>query len=188
MAIPRIKFVRRTRRISRLLAWLLAPWLGLSLSLATGVGTAAYAQTVPVPPPGALPKGGQVRVGAGQITQSGQLLLIQQTTPRLGIDWQHFDIGSGATVEFRQPGASSVALNRVVGQDPSAIFGRLQSNGQVFLTNPNGVLFAPGSRVDVGGLVASTLDLSQADFAAGRYDFRGDGGTVRAQGQIQAGG
>jgi filamentous hemagglutinin family protein len=47
-------------------------------------------------------------------------------------------------------------LNRVIGQDPSSLLGRLQSNGRVFLINPNGIVFGTGSRMDVGGLVAST--------------------------------
>lgn len=181
MATPRLIPIRRHRRISRLLALLLAPFCGWSLAQNT-------------PPPSvlnlsatALPRGGQVRVGSGQITQAGQLLLIQQSTSKLGIDWQSFDIGRDATVEFRQPGAGSIALNRVLGHDPSAIYGRLVANGQVFLTNPHGVLFAPGSKVDVGGLIASTLDLSQDDFAAGALRFEGDGhGSVVHQGRIEA--
>ncbi len=179
MATPRVTLVRRQRRISRLLAWLLAPF----------VAAFAFAQNVPAP--NALPQGGQVKVGAGQLTQSGNLLLIQQLTPRLGLDWQSFNIGRDATVEFRQPGSASIALNRVIGPEASSIFGRLVSNGQVFLTNPSGILFAPGAQVDVGGLVASTLDLSQDNFAAGQLVFganTGAGGSVVNQGAITAGG
>ena len=179
MSTPRVILTRRYRRISRLLAVLLAPFCGWSL-----------AQTVPPTvlnlSASALPRGGQVRVGSGQITQTGQLLLIQQSSAKLGIDWQGFDIGRDATVEFRQPGADAIALNRVLGHDPSAIFGRLVANGQVFLTNPNGVLFAPGSKVDVGGLIASTLDLSQTDFAAGHLRFEGGDGAVVNRGRIEA--
>lgn len=167
---------RRRPRVSRLLAWLLAAWLGHA-----GL---ALAQVTP----GALPTGGQVMVGSGQLQLSPNLLVIQQNSNRLGLDWQSFNIGSGATVEFRQPGASSVALNRVVGNSGSEIYGQLKANGQVFLTNPNGVLFAPGSKVDVGGLVASTLDLSQQDFADGRYVFNANGaqGRVVNQGSLTA--
>ncbi len=150
---------RRRPRVSRLLAWLLAAWLGS--------GTLAQAQGAP----GALPTGGQVVVGSAQLLQANNLLVVQQNSNRLGLDWQAFNIGSGATVEFRQPNAGSVALNRVLGNSASQIYGQLKANGQVFLTNPNGVLFAPGAKVDVGGLVASTLDLSQQDFADGRYHF-----------------
>ncbi|WP_164885069.1 YDG domain-containing protein [Rubrivivax rivuli] len=174
---------RRTRRLrprllrlSRLLAWLLAAW--------AGPGTLALAQVAP----GSLPSGGQVVVGSGTLVHSPNLLVIQQNTARLGLDWQSFNIGSGATVEFRQPSASSVALNRVLGHSGTEIYGQLRANGQVFLTNPNGVLFAPGARVDVGGLVASTLDITQQDFADGRYVFSSTsaGGTVRNQGSLNA--
>ncbi len=178
---PRRAAVRKRRapprrRISRLLAWLLAAWLGSS--------GWALAQVAPT----ALPAGAQVKVGAGQLSQNGNLLLIQQSTDKLGLDWQSFNIGSGATVEFRQPGAGSIALNRVLGNSGSQIFGQLKANGQVFLTNPNGVLFAPGARVDVGGLVASTLDLAQQDFAEGRFQFnnRGATGSVLNQGSLRA--
>ena len=166
---------RRRPRLSRLLAWLLSAVLG-----SAGL---AYAQV----PAGALPSGGKVMVGSGQLQQAGSLLVVQQDTARLGLDWQSFNIGSGATVEFRQPGADSVALNRVLGHSGSQIFGQLRANGQVFLTNPHGVLFAPGAKVDVGGLVASTLDLSQEDFAAGRYSFGGSStASVVNQGSLRA--
>jgi trimeric autotransporter adhesin len=165
----------RHPRLSRLLAWLLSALLG-------GAGL-AYAQV----PANTLPTGGQVVVGSAQLQQGSHQLIVNQATPRLGIDWQSFSIGSGATVEFRQPGSDSVALNRIVGDSGSEIYGRLRANGQVFLVNPRGVLFAPGSKADVGGLVASTLDITQADFAAGRYHFQGNGsGSVVNQGTLRA--
>ena len=168
---------RRHPRLSRLLCWLLSAVLG-----SAGI---VYAQV----PTNALPAGGRVVVGAGQLQQGSNLLIVNQTSQRLGMDWQSFNIGSGATVEFRQPGASSVALNRILGNSGTEIYGQLRANGQVFLTNPHGVLFAPGSKVDVGGLVASTLDLSQEDFAAGRYIFSGSpqpGARVLNQGTLRA--
>ena len=164
------------RRLSRLLAWLLSAVLG-----STGL---AYAQV----PANTLPTGGRVVVGSAQVQQGASLMLITQGTQRLGMDWQSFNIGSSAMVEFRQPGSDSIALNRVVGNSGSEIYGQLRANGQVFLVNPNGVLFAPGAKVDVGGLIASTLDLTQSDFAAGRYHFNavGNGGSVVNQGRLQA--
>jgi trimeric autotransporter adhesin len=166
---------RRQPRLSRLLAWLLSAVLG-------GAGL-AYAQV----PAHTLPSGGQVVVGTAQLQHSSNQLIVNQGTARLGIDWQSFNIGSGAVVEFRQPGADSVALNRIVGHSGSEIYGQLRANGQVFLVNPHGVLFAPGAKVDVGGLVASTLDITQADFAAGRYTFAGNGaGSIVNQGSLRA--
>lgn len=166
---------RRSPRLSRLLAWLLSALLGSGAALAqVGVNT--------------LPAGGLVVTGSGQLVYSPNLLVVNQGTQRLSLDWQSFNIGSGATVEFRQPGSDSVALNRVLGHSGSQIYGQLRANGQVFLVNPHGVLFAPGAKVDVGGLVASTLDLSHDDFAAGRYIFSGNatgGGRVSNQGSLK---
>ncbi|MBI2772711.1 MAG: filamentous hemagglutinin N-terminal domain-containing protein [Burkholderiales bacterium] len=135
----------------------------------------------------ALPQGGAVTAGQAAINQpAANALLINQTTPRAVLDWRSFGIASGESVRFVQPGASSVVLNRVVGSDPSSIYGSLSANGQVFLVNPAGVLFAPGAQVDVGGLVASSLGLSNADFMSGRYQFSGSGGSVVNHGSITA--
>jgi filamentous hemagglutinin family protein len=85
------------------------------------------------------------------------------------LNWGSFSIGQGAAVYFQQPNASSQVLNRVTGGDPSAILGSLGSNGKVWLLNPNGVLFGTTARVDVAGMVASTLRISDLDWTAGRY-------------------
>ena len=89
---------------------------------------------------------------------------------------------------FNQPSSQAIALNRILGQDPSTILGNLSANGQVFLLNPNGVLFGAGAQVDVGGIVASTLSLSNDDFLAGRYTFAGEpsGAGVVNRGTIEA--
>jgi len=80
-------------------------------------------------------------------------------------------------------------LNRVLGPDPSTILGNLSANGNVFLVNPNGVLFGANAQVNVGGLIASTLQITDADFMAGQYRFSGAGtGSVVNQGSITADG
>ena len=84
---------------------------------------------------------------------------------------QGFNIAQPESVKFNQPDASSVALNRVIGQDPSVIMGKLSANGQVFLTNPSGITFGQSARVSVGGLIASTLSISDRDFLAKNYRF-----------------
>ncbi|HJW26611.1 MAG TPA: MBG domain-containing protein [Rhodocyclaceae bacterium] len=128
--------------------------------------------------PGAttLPTGGQVTAGNATISAGANTLTVQQTSPRAAINWQTFSIGSDATVNFVQPNASAIALNRVVGNEQSVISGALNANGQVFILNANGVLFTKGAQVNVGGLVASTLNLSDADFMAGKTAFTGNGG------------
>src|SRR3954470_10713204 len=131
-----------------------------------------YAQSIA---PTTLPTGGRVVAGQATIGQSGAAMQIVQGSTRAALDWNSFSIGSQASVTFNQPSASAIALNRVLGNNASEIYGRLSANGQVFLLNPNGVLFAPGAQVDVGGIVASTLRMSSDDFMAGRYVLRNSG-------------
>lgn len=132
----------------------------------------------------ALPSGGQVSAGSGSVAGQGNTLTVSQASQKLAIDWQSFNVGSAATVNFVQPSASAVALNRVVGGDKSEIYGHLNANGQVFLLNANGILFGKTAQVNVGGLVASTLNLSDADFMKGNYRFTGSAGSVANQGAI----
>ena len=109
---------------------------------------------------------------AGQVTARtvGNTLTVNNS-PNAIINWNTFSIGASNAVRFEQAGASSQVLNRVTGNDPSAILGSLSSNGRVWLLNPNGVLFGQGARVDVAGLVTSTLNLNNADWLAGNYRF-----------------
>lgn len=140
---------------------------GLSSVIALSLG-AAQAQ--------GLPQQGEIVTGSGAISYPDALTSqISQTSDRLVIYWNSFDIGRDKRVHFNQPGAQSIALNRVIGSQGSQILGQLTANGQVFLVNPNGVLFGRGARVDVGGLVASTLPLDTNAFMQGatRHVFSG---------------
>ena len=118
------------------------------------------------------PTGASVVSGQASVVSSGKSLIVTNS-PGTIINWQGFSIAPDELTRFIQQSASSAVLNRVVGQDPSSLLGRLQSNGRVFLINPNGIVFGTGARIDVGGLVASTLDLGDADFLAGRLRFSG---------------
>jgi filamentous hemagglutinin family protein len=118
----------------------------------------------------ANPVGGSVVNGSAGFATSGNTLTVTNT-PGTIINWQGFSINSNEVTNFAQQSAASTVLNRVVGSDPSNILGTLQSNGRVFLVNPNGILFGAGAVVDVAGLVASTLNLSDADFLAGNNHF-----------------
>lgn len=178
---PNAGSVVRARRNVLSASTALAGFVVAGLAASLSFGGAAGAQT--------LPTGGSVTAGGATIATGPGTMTINQSTQNVAINWQTFSIGQGGSVVFVQPNSSSVALNRVLGPDASAIFGSLTSNGQVFLINPNGVLFAPGSQVNVGGLVASTLDMTDADFMAGDYRFTGAGsGAVLNQGSIVANG
>jgi filamentous hemagglutinin family protein len=186
MTLPRLgrinalktgKLPRKHTRSGRLVHCPVAAVLGMIL--ASDVALAAPGSTE-------LPTGGTVVGGSATIASSGARLDINQTSGRAAIDWNTFNIGSDAHVHFQQP-AGGVALNRVLASDASQIYGRLTSTGQVFLLNPQGIYFAPGAQVDVGGLVASTLNLSNANFMAGNYAFQGgSSNAIINQGNITA--
>ncbi|HBB1431219.1 TPA: filamentous hemagglutinin N-terminal domain-containing protein, partial [Escherichia coli] len=121
-----------------------------------------------------LPTGGQIVAGSGSIqTPSGNQMNIIQNSQNMVANWNSFDIGKGNTVQFYQPNSSAVALNRVVGGGESKIMGNLKANGQVFLVNPNGVLFGKDASVSTSGFVASTRDIKNDDFMNRRYTFSG---------------
>jgi len=135
------------------------------------------------------PTGGSVNAGSGSIAQSGTNTTITQTSQNLAINWASFSTAAGESVNFVQPNSSAIALNRVIGSDSSVLNGSLSANGQVWILNPNGVLFGSTASVNVGGLVASTLSLNDADFLAGKRSFSGDGtqGSVVNQGSLTGG-
>ncbi|MFO1320977.1 MAG: filamentous hemagglutinin N-terminal domain-containing protein [Burkholderiales bacterium] len=138
----------------------------------------------------ALPTGEQVVGGQAMVSRpTASTLVVNQATDRAAIEWQQFNLGAGERAQILQPSSQSFLLNRIVGGSPSEIYGTLQANGRVMLVNPSGVHFMPGAQVDVGGLVASNLQIGTQDFLAGRLQFtRPDGtpGTVSNAGVITA--
>ena len=140
-----------------------AGFLMFAAALAPGAATAQ------------VPTGGVVTQGSATITNvSPTQQRITQGSNRAVINWQNFSIGVPNSVVFAQPASTSVTLNRVVGGVSSSILGSLSANGQVFLVNPNGVYFGPNAVVDVTGIVATTLNIRDSDFMAGRYFFSRD--------------
>ena len=164
------------RRLRKMRARFLAGLLSVGIAAALTSPTLAN-------PSGATVRNGQVQISGGVHTQ------IQQLTDRAIVDWQSFSIANGESVQFLQPSQLAVILNRVTGGDPSEILGQLSANGNVFLINPNGILFGPTATVNVGGLVASTLNITDGDFLSGNYSFFQEEGrdlaAVVNQGQIQ---
>ncbi|QWD04280.1 filamentous hemagglutinin N-terminal domain-containing protein [Polynucleobacter paneuropaeus] len=139
----------------------------------------------------ALPTGGNVVAGAATIsstsTAKSATMNINQTSQRAVINWQTFNVGKNATVNFNQPNSGSVTLNRVVSATPSMIQGAINANGQVILVNPNGVTFGKGAQVNAAGVVASTLNISNQDFMNGKNIYSGNGeGKIVNKGTITA--
>jgi trimeric autotransporter adhesin len=138
----------------------------------------------------ALPTEGVV--AAGQVTfstPSATAMRIEQKSNSAIINWRSFGINRGEALNIAQPGTRSILLNRVTGNNPSEIFGTLSANGRIFLVNPNGILFAPGASVNVSGLVASTLAISDSDFFSEHYSFTRNGApaSVVNEGEVNGG-
>ena len=150
--------------------------------LATALGMTGLAQA------SGGPTGGQIVGGSGQIQQVGNTTTIRQNSQTLSLNWQSFDIAPNQTVNFLQPGSGAIAINRIFSSTPSEIFGHLNANGQVWLINPNGILFGQGAQVNVGGLVASTLDFDDSTLDSSNRRFSGNGkGSIINRGSLTAG-
>ncbi|WP_297917590.1 filamentous hemagglutinin N-terminal domain-containing protein, partial [Metallibacterium sp.] len=153
--------------------------LSLSVSFAAVVaGTFLFcgsALAVPGLPPGTTPTGGVIVGGSGSISQSGDTTTINQSSGLLAINWNTFNVGANATVLFNQPSAAAIALNRILDQNPSLIFGHIDSNGLIFLINTHGIIFGPTAELNVGGLLASTLDMTPTDFMSRRFNLDAHG-------------
>jgi filamentous hemagglutinin family protein len=121
----------------------------------------------------ANPLGAQVAGGNASVQGQGTAnVTVTQSTNNAIINWNTFNIGANEKTQFIQPNSSSVALNRVTGGlGPSQIFGTLSANGQIFVVNPDGILVGPGAKIDTAGFLATTHDIANADFMAGRYNF-----------------
>lgn len=155
---------------------------GLAFAIATTTAIASgYAQ--------AAPTGGNVVAGDGSITQSGNNTRIDQNTQRLSLDWDTFNVGADERVQFVQPNSNATALNRILDNNGSRILGQIDANGHVILMNPNGIFFGQNATVNVGGLIASGLNINSSDFMNGDFAFReieGSAGTVINRGIINA--
>src|SRR5882724_2650586 len=137
------------------------------------------------------PAGGTVVGGTATIQgQGGAAVIVNQSSTSAIINWNTFNIGVNESVSFNQPGAASGVLNHVTGGlGPSEILGTLTANGRVFVINRDCILFGPGSVVNTAGFLATTHDIKNSDFMAGRYNFdipgRPDASIVN-QGRITA--
>jgi filamentous hemagglutinin family protein len=159
----------RGKSSSRKLKFVIAPSLTL------------YAALTP-----AAPLDGLVVSGVGHIATSGATTTIQQATQNLSLSWKSFDVAAHETVNFAQPSSSAIAVNRIADINGSQILGKVNANGQVYLINPNGILFGQDAQVDVGSLVASTLDINDASMGSNARLFSGTGaGNIVNQGTIQ---
>ncbi|MBL4797346.1 MAG: filamentous hemagglutinin N-terminal domain-containing protein, partial [Oleispira sp.] len=118
------------------------------------------------------PQGGNITHGSGSIGSQGNTTTILQNSNQLIIDWNSFNVNSNETVNFNQPGASSVALNNILQYDASRINGQINANGQVILINPRGLIFGSGAQINTAGLIVSSLSIAKKAFLNGEFAFK----------------
>jgi filamentous hemagglutinin family protein len=157
----------------------------LASALWVACATQAFAQTLPA---NALPTGWNVTSGNAAITKNGNTLNINQTSQQAIANFATFNVGSGALVDIRQINNSAALLARVTGGDPSQIQGQIRADGALWLINQAGIMVGPGARIDVARFIASSLNVTDSDFLAGRMNFKGTGtpGEVHNAGTINA--
>ncbi|HUI61657.1 MAG TPA: filamentous hemagglutinin N-terminal domain-containing protein, partial [Steroidobacteraceae bacterium] len=108
-----------------------------------------------------------VQSGVAAAVSTGNNLTVNQSSSKAILNWKDFNVAGGYSVTFNQPNSLAATLNRIWSADPSVIAGKLTANGQVYLINQNGIVFANGAQVNVAGLTASTLNLSDNAFQNG---------------------
>jgi len=117
------------------------------------------------------PENGVVVSGNGSISKTAAQTLIQQNSQNMAINWDSYNVASGERVQYIQPNSQSVSLNRILSSDGSRIAGNIDANGKVILVNPNGILFTQTATLNVGSLVASSLNITPDNFINGNYVF-----------------
>ncbi|MFA5063429.1 MAG: DUF2341 domain-containing protein, partial [Candidatus Omnitrophota bacterium] len=125
----------------------------------------------------ALPQGAKVTQGSATVEYSSDntALTITAATDKVVIDYSSFSIAANEVVNFIQNSVTSAALNRVTGSSVSDIAGTLTANGIIYLINSNGINIASTANINAAGFLASTLNITNADFLSGKYKFFQDG-------------
>jgi filamentous hemagglutinin len=143
---------------------------GQRIILALFTAAPAWSTTLPVPCLGSScgsHAAGFVTSGTANAQQSGKTLTINTLSSSAVLNWASFDVSADGKVQFVQPSSTAVALNRIYEGSPSSIFGSISANGQIYLVNPNGFVFGPNSTINVGGLLASSLNITDSVFSQG---------------------
>lgn len=118
-----------------------------------------------------------VVAGSATFNQVGKVMTVVNSNGTI-INWGALSVLQGETLIFDQAATSSV-LNRVVGImmngklviDPTIIAGTIKSPGTVIIVNSSGTMITPTAKIDVARFIASSLDISNQNFLAGKLLF-----------------
>ena len=118
------------------------------------------------------PQLNSVTSGNVSVSQSGNTTTVNQSSDKAIIEWNSFNISAQEKTQFIQPNSSSIALNRInPTQGASRIYGQLSANGTIILINAAGIHFGSSAMVNVGGLIASTTNISDKNFLSNNFLF-----------------
>src|SRR5450631_2220749 len=153
---------------NRVEAWIKRSSCALGLAL---LGDGSYAAQLPIPclvhTCGTTGPSQFVTSGSATAVQAGNSLTVQQSSSKAILNWSSFNVSADGKVVFNQPTATSIALNRIFDVNPSTVFGSVSANGQIYLINPNGFVFGSTAKVNVSGLIASSLGIADSTFTSG---------------------
>ena len=154
-----------------------------------GIGVIGTSGLLLMNPVFALPVENNVAAGTATVSTSGSIETIDQSTQKAIINWNNFNINQGETTRFVQP-TGGMALNRISPSSGAAqIYGNLTANGQIILVDPAGIYFGSTAYVNVGGLIATTENITDQNFLNGNYYFSsvpGYSGSISNEGEIVA--
>ena len=74
------------------------------------------------------------------------------------INWRDYSVNHGELVQYDGGNKTNNYLNIVTGANTSNINGKIEGGNNVYIVNPNGVIFGKGAEVNVGRLHVSTQE------------------------------
>lgn len=140
-----------------------------SLAISIGIALSAGMFSI-IPVAYGAPSGGEVKAGHADIVKNttAKEVNITSTTKNNVISWQDFSIAKDETVKFDGGNKTNNYLNIIRGANTSQIDGKIEGGNDVYIVNPNGVIFGKGASVNVGNLYVSTRYVSD-DVAQNAY-------------------
>ena len=121
----------------------------------------------------AAPTGGVAVFGGATGLTTSSDMNITSSSPNNLITWQDYSIAQGERVRYDGGAKTNNYLNIVTGANTSNINGKIVGGKDVYIVNPNGVIFGKTAEVNVGNLYVSTQERATLNEA----NFTGGGGT-----------